>query len=48
MKAYSREDQIVDVVVELLEGTTHWSLMAWTLKEQIYGQKKIMRNWRKL
>lgn len=35
MKAYSRGDQIVDVVAELLEGTTHWSLIAWTLKEQI-------------
>lgn len=35
MKAHSRGDQIVDVVAELLEGTTHWSLMAWTLKEQI-------------
>lgn len=40
MKAFSREDQIVDVVTELLEGTTHWSLMAWTLEEQILWTKE--------
>lgn len=39
MKAYSREDQVVDVVAELLEETTHWSLMAWTLEEQTLWTK---------
>lgn len=39
MKAYSREDQVVDVVTELLEETTHWSLMAWTLEKQTLWTK---------
>lgn len=34
MKAWSKEGQIVDVVSELLEGTTYWLLMSWTLEEQ--------------
>lgn len=33
MKAWSREGQIVDIVSYLLEETTHWSLMSWTLEE---------------
>lgn len=41
MRAWSKEGQIVDVVSDLLEETTHWSLMSWTLEEQICGQKKI-------
>ena len=40
MKAHSRENQIVDVVAELLEETTHWSLMAWRLEEQILWTKE--------
>lgn len=40
MKAYSREGQIVDVVAELLEETTHWSLMVWRLEEQILWTKE--------
>ena len=40
MKAYSREGQTVGVVAELLEETTHWSLMAWTLEEQILWTKE--------
>ena len=31
MRAWSKEGQIVDVVSELLEGTTYWSLISWTL-----------------
>lgn len=40
MKAYSREGQTVGVVADLLEGTTHWSLMAWTLEEQTLWTKE--------
>ena len=40
MKAWSKEGQIVDVVSDLLEETTHWSLMSWTLEEQILWTKE--------
>lgn len=40
MKAWSKEGQIVDVVSDLLEKTTHWSLMSWTLEEQILWTKE--------
>ena len=40
MKAFSREDQIVDVVTELLEETTPWSLMTWRLEEQTLWTKE--------
>lgn len=40
MKAWSKEGQIVDVVSYLLEETTHWSLMSWTLEEQILWTKE--------
>lgn len=40
MKAYSREGQTVSVVADLLEETTHWSLMSWTLEEQILWTKE--------
>lgn len=40
MEAWSREGQIVDVVSYLLEETTHWSLMSWTLEEQILWTKE--------
>ena len=40
MKAYSREGQTVGVVADLLEETTHWSLMSWTLEEQTLWTKE--------
>lgn len=40
VKAYSRENQIVDVVAELLEETTPWSLMTWRLEEQTLWTKE--------
>ena len=40
MKAWSREGQIVDIVSYLLEETSHWSLMSWTLEEQILWTKE--------
>lgn len=40
MKAYSREGQTVGVVADLLEETTHWSLMAWRLEEQTLWTKE--------
>ena len=40
MEAWSREGQIVDIVSYLLEETTHWSLMSWTLEEQILWTKE--------
>ena len=40
MEAWSRKGQIVDVVSYLLEETTHWSLMSWTLEEQILWTKE--------
>lgn len=40
MKAWSKEGQIVDVVSELLEGTTYWLLMSWTLEEQTLWTKE--------
>ena len=40
MEAWSKEGQIVDVVSDLLAETTHWSLMSWTLEEQILWTKE--------
>lgn len=40
MEAWAKEGQIVDVVSDLLEETTHWSLMSWTLEEQILWTKE--------
>lgn len=40
MKAYSKENQIVDVVAELLKETAPWSLMAWRLEEQTLWTKE--------
>lgn len=39
MKAWSKEGQMVDVVSDLLEETTHWSLMSWTLEKQTLWTK---------
>lgn len=37
---YVLHHQIVDVVSDLLEETTYWSLMPWTLEEQTLWTKE--------
>lgn len=40
MKAWSREGQTVGVVSDLLERTTYWSFIGWTLVEQTLWTKE--------